>query len=340
NDKIYKFYRKETLDKPTAAGGFGQVYCTKRIGSSGESIAVKRIKADVGDKVTHQNVEKEISFLNKMKGFEGVTQIIDVFRTNHTIDIVLEWVPGGTLQTKIEEEDLDEETSRDLVFWICFDVAIIHNFGKIAHRDLKPENILLYTIGDSMMPKVADFGLAKPLTAMKTICGTEGFMAPEMTHTDVCNGETGVYEVWKPYTSSVDSWSMGITVASMLSRACQLIEIRNPQTNEMWKKPGEHASQVLFCLEENGIGPASDAYNFVWELLRTEPERRMTLADTLDHPWLSRYKFEVLNCESAKVHQDASDDSDNPPPALMANKTRRSGIVNRQTQIRGTREGA
>lgn len=55
--------------------------------------------------------------------------------------------------------------------------------NQIAHRDLKPENLLF----DSQMNlKIADFGFSAALEGrdgsgkMKTVLGTEGYMAPEI----------------------------------------------------------------------------------------------------------------------------------------------------------------
>ena len=75
----------------------------------------------------------------------------------------------------------------------------------MTHRDLKPENVLL-TLDDPPVLKVTDFGLAKLVdenTALKTICGTDVYAAPE-----VRSGEG-------PYDQVVDSWSLGVTLAVM-----------------------------------------------------------------------------------------------------------------------------
>ena len=61
-------------------------------------------------------------------------------------------------------------------------ISYLHD-RKICHRDLKPENILLCSSEDQdPVLKLTDLGLSKLVdqTILKTFCGTEVFMAPEM----------------------------------------------------------------------------------------------------------------------------------------------------------------
>ena len=81
----------------------------------------------------------------------------------------------------------------------------------IVHRDLKPENCLL---DFNLNIKIADFGLARPLTAfsgaeeLTTTCiGTTRFMAPELFDKEKAQ-DIGV---------QVDVWALGCVLIELFS---------------------------------------------------------------------------------------------------------------------------
>lgn len=63
-------------------------------------------------------------------------------------------------------------------------VRYIHDCG-IVHRDLKPENLIFRSKAEDADIMIADFGLSrvmddKTLTMLTEVCGTPGYMAPEI----------------------------------------------------------------------------------------------------------------------------------------------------------------
>jgi len=86
-------------------------------------------------------------------------------------------------------------------------VYFMHSFG-IAHRDLKPENIILIDKSDDSDIKIVDFGLSKTFALGETCLepyGTLCYVAPEILQQ-------------KPYTKSVDCWSLGVILHMLLGR--------------------------------------------------------------------------------------------------------------------------
>lgn len=81
---------------------------------------------------------------------------------------------------------------------------------NIVHRDIKLANILLDSDGHVI---VVDFGLSKQLTAnsnggLNTVCGTPGYMAPEIINR-------------RRYGVSVDWWTVGwICNELLVGRIC------------------------------------------------------------------------------------------------------------------------
>jgi eukaryotic-like serine/threonine-protein kinase len=74
---------------------------------------------------------------------------------------VCEYMNGGTLSNIIREQGKQslDETIR-VTTAMCSALAEAHALG-IVHRDIKPQNILFGTVGNSRLPKLADFGIAK-----------------------------------------------------------------------------------------------------------------------------------------------------------------------------------
>ncbi|KAJ7722278.1 kinase-like domain-containing protein [Mycena maculata] len=276
SDKICQVYDHRSFEY-LSQGASSVVSRAIAIGSN-KKVAVKRMRFKGCLPDIQWQGRTEITNLQSLKDFPGVNQIIEVFEDEiaNTVDIVLELESGGDLFTRAIDHDLGEDTSKNIVRQICGTLARLHRWG-VTHRDVKPHNILLSDSSTTPIVKIADFGHAKrELAAMKTLCGTAAFMAPEIVK-------------GRPYDIAVDAWSFGITVALLLSRKCSQIldDIHSNGFDDLV------VPKILSCLKEEGATP--DGQNFVLKLLEIDPKTRMSCQQALKHPWLSTPRSEPMD---------------------------------------------
>ncbi|WP_394839122.1 serine/threonine protein kinase [Pendulispora rubella] len=73
---------------------------------------------------------------------------------------ISEFLDGGNLEQHVRSRGAcDSEETAAILERICGAVGEAHQH-KIIHRDIKPSNILFARVGDYLMPKLADFGIA------------------------------------------------------------------------------------------------------------------------------------------------------------------------------------
>ena len=113
----------------------------------------------------------------------NIVRVLNFFRANDTVYMVMEYERGRTLQKEIqinhEREGVDEKLIRSVFYNLLNGLREVH-LNKLLHLDIKPANIYIRKDGS---PVLLDFGSARQSLTTEhsrlTPMYTPGFAAPE-----------------------------------------------------------------------------------------------------------------------------------------------------------------
>lgn len=179
-------------------GGMGVVY--KALQSNlGRVVAIKTTyTATAPSKVQRARFQREAEAFASID-HPNVVKVFDVGEVNGIPYFTMEFVEGGTLETRINAGALAPREAALLLIKLARATQSAHDRG-IIHRDLKPSNVLLAQEGE---PKLTDFGLARlttesdALTQSGIALGTPRYMSPEqaMGHLEKIGTASDVYSL-------------------------------------------------------------------------------------------------------------------------------------------------
>ena len=135
----------------------------------------------------------------------NITTIYSVEEADENVFIVMEFIDGEELKSKIKTKKISVDNAIDIAIKICEGLEAAHKKG-IIHRDIKSSNIM---VTESGAVKIMDFGLAKlsgaeNITKLGMTLGTISYMSPEQA--------TGVN-----VNHQTDIWSFGVVLYEMFT---------------------------------------------------------------------------------------------------------------------------
>jgi len=165
-------------------GGFGFIYLA-RDNLLGKDVALKElIPALAEDSATLKRFIREAQVTFRL-AHTNIVRTLNVFTDRDNYYIVMEYLPGGSLEELLRErEQLPLDEAVLIIADICAGLSQAHSQG-VYHCDLKPGNVLFDENG---VAKLADFGIAHISdallarswrTARDFSSGTLLYMAPE-----------------------------------------------------------------------------------------------------------------------------------------------------------------
>jgi serine/threonine-protein kinase len=252
------------VEERLAAGGMGVVYRARHT-LLDQDVAVKILAPSLAaDQEYVTRFFREAGAAGQID-HPNVIRVIDVGKFEDRYYLVMEFVPGDTLDRVIEtERRLSLERATKFTREIASGLAAAHRAG-IIHRDIKPGNVIVSPDGK---PHLTDFGLArhaenkKGLTVEGTFLGTPEYASPEQVEGKKLDHRTDLY-------------SLGVTYYQLLSGTLPFLgespmEIAIKRTKEE-PRPLENAMP----------GADSRACAIVKKLLRPEAGQRYQSATDL-----------------------------------------------------------
>ncbi len=166
---------------------------------AGRDVAVKivyqeRLNDPQGGKVFRKLFVTEASLAGKLS-HPHIAQIYDAVVGDQLSYIVMEYVPGGTLEAFCAPENLlPLDKIVEIIFKCTRALDFAHKLG-VTHRDIKPANILI--VGGTDI-KVTDFGSAITATGdttQVTGVGSPAYMSPQQIKEQPLDHRTDIYSL-------------------------------------------------------------------------------------------------------------------------------------------------
>lgn len=263
--RAIKWKRGEKLGE----GAYATVYQCMNV-ETGRLYAVKHFKFSEDPKRVQKefaNLKREVMLLRELVHPNIVQYYQTDISPNHdSINVVLEYVPGGSLKSILQkyvkfEESVVKNYTRQLLHGLKY----LHDNGVI-HRDLKCANVLVTPDG---IVKLSDFGSSKRFDCdsfglTKSLKGSPYWMAPEVVQR-------------QGHSFSADIWSLGCLVIEMVTG------------KPPWSNYSKDAKEVLNLISTPGNLPvipecSPEMRQFILVCLQREPERRPSINELLLNP--------------------------------------------------------
>lgn len=290
-------------------GAYGTV-CSAYDNILGIKVAIKKIPNAFANPKDAKRLLREIRLLRHFRhpNIIALKAIIQPPNGDDDVYIVLELMETDLFQIMESGQPLSLEHTQYFLYQMLVALKHIHSAG-VLHRDLKPSNLL---VNRDCILKVCDLGLARVenLTSdgfMTEYVATRWYRAPE------------VILSWKQYTKAIDVWSVGCIFAELIGRKV-LFRGRNylHQIECITDVVGTPSDDDLCNCSDAGRGYVASlgskprvalsrhfpeasplALDLLTRMLEFNPDKRITVQEALEHPFLATYHDpnEELECD-------------------------------------------
>ena len=280
-------------------GTYGEVYEAIDT-TNNRRVAMKKMRIENKDEGIPITALREMCILKHLR-HNNVVQLYEIIQDVDKIVLIFEY---ADMDPKIYVDK--EKGIKDLKLIQQFTLQILNglyycNINRIIHRDLKPQNLLLIT--SEMKLKLCDFGLSRmfslPMGKMTHEIITLWYRPPEVL--------LGI----ENYTTKVDSWSIGCIMAEMITgkplfpgdceigQLFKIFQIMGTPNEETWPGITKLKDYSLNFpqwkpkkLKDLFPNFDKDGLDLMEKFLQMDPDKRITIKDALNHPFLEKVRAE------------------------------------------------
>ncbi|PYH37411.1 kinase-like protein [Aspergillus neoniger CBS 115656] len=255
------------IGKALGKGKFGRVYLARER-YSGFVCALKVLhKNEIQQGRVEKQVAREIEIQSNLR-HPNILRLYGHFHDSKRIILILEFAGKGELYKHLQRENqFPEWKAAQYIAQMTNALQYLHR-KHVIHRDIKPENILVGIHGEL---KMSDFGWSvhAPSGRRLTKCGTLDYLPPEMVDPKKCD---------KPYDQKVDLWSLGVLLYEFLVGSAPFED-----TPVMTQRRIMKADMIIPSFV------SLEAKDLIRKLLVTDADKRITLEQVRQHPWIIKY---------------------------------------------------
>jgi len=296
--------RKYDIQQKLGKGAYAVVF--KGVDKKTKNVvALKKIFDAFQNATDAQRTFREIMYLQALTGHENIIRLQNVLKAENNMDIYLAFDYMETDLHAVIRANILEPVHKQFIVYQTLKALLYCHSGDLVHRDLKPSNLLL---NEECLLKVADFGLARSLTAMQAseesasvltdYVATRWYRAPEILLGSTC------------YTKAVDMWAVGCIIAEMfigkplipgtstMNQLERTLEVTGmPDAADITAIKSSFAATMLGSLTAKPMmdlqklmkDAPPEAVDLVRQLMMFNPDKRPDVQEALKHKYMAQF---------------------------------------------------
>jgi nemo like kinase len=310
---ILPYFRPQMIspesEKPIGCGAFGVVWAAKDPRTGGR-IALKKLPNVFQSLISCRRVYRELKMLCSFN-HDNVLSALDILLPPDTclneIYVATELMQSDLHRIIVSQQPLTMDHVKVFLYQILRGLKYLHS-ANILHRDIKPGNLL---VNSNCLLKICDFGLARVAEPNDEHVLTHEVVTQYYRAPEILMGA-------QHYTEAVDMWSVGCVLAELLSRhilfqangpmqqldlivdligapeVSDLITACDAAKRHLLRRPRcQPDINLLYALSSDCD---HEVVHLLCQLLVFNPERRITAANALYHPYLEDGRLRYHSC--------------------------------------------